>query len=130
MTETALTPRWQPLRFHPEQHRLRTLPHRFKVVPAGRRSGKTELAKRFIVQRALMPTAFPDPHFFAAAPTWMQAKRIFWPDIKKLIPRKFMIGRPSESELMIRLVTGAEIYVVGLDKPERIEGQPDRKSVV
>lgn len=124
MTETALTPRWQPLRFHPEQHRLRTLPHRFKVVPAGRRSGKTELAKRFIVQRALMPTAFPDPHFFAAAPTWMQAKRIFWPDIKKLIPRKFMIGRPSESELMIRLVTGAEIYVVGLDKPERIEGQP------
>ena len=38
-----LTPRWSPMRFHVEQQRLWTSPARFKLVVAGRSSGKTEL---------------------------------------------------------------------------------------
>lgn len=38
--------------------------------------------------------------------------------------RPYFRGSPSESELTIRLVNGAEIVVLGLDKPERIEGSP------
>ncbi|HET6331054.1 MAG TPA: hypothetical protein VFF76_09730, partial [Holophagaceae bacterium] len=73
-------------------------PHRFNVVPAGRRSGKTELAKRKLIARALMGTEFDDPQFFAAAPTYSQAKRIYWSDLKAMIPRQFITGI-SESEL-------------------------------
>jgi hypothetical protein len=36
-----LTARWTPLKPHPEQLRLINSTARFKVVPAGRRSGKT-----------------------------------------------------------------------------------------
>jgi hypothetical protein len=98
--------------------------HRFNTVAAGRRSGKTERAKRKLVRAAVSATTSWEPRFFAAAPTRDQAKRIFWDDLKLLVPRPLMAERPSESELKIRLVTGAELFVVGLDVPERIEGSP------
>lgn len=119
-----LTPRWTILRPHPKQFQYFRSPHRFNTVPAGRRSGKTELAKRKLVKRALRGTLFDNARFFAGAPVRDQAKRIFWNDLKALSPIELMAGRPSEGELVIRYVNGSEIYVVGLDKPERIEGQP------
>ena len=48
-----LTPRWTPLRPHPLQSQYFNSPHRFNVLPCGRRSGKTELAKRKLVVRAV-----------------------------------------------------------------------------
>lgn len=117
--------RLYPLRFHPEQNRLKDSQARFKVVPAGRRSGKTELAKRSLLVRALSASyGWPDPRYFAAAPTRDQAKAIYWADLKSMIPRALMAESPRESELIIRLKNGAELYVVGMDKPERIEGRP------
>src|SRR3990170_3692177 len=64
---------------------------------------------------------WPDPRYFAAAPTREQAKRIFWKDLKALIPKRW-IKRVSESELSITTKFGSELFIVGLDKPERIEG--------
>jgi hypothetical protein len=49
----ALTPRWTPLQYIPEQAELWNSTARFRVVPAGRRSGKTELAKRFLIIQAI-----------------------------------------------------------------------------
>ena len=121
--QIALTQRWEPLRYHPEQIRLVRSPARFKVVPAGRRSGKTERAKREVVKAALRATG-PSPAFFCAAPTRDQAKRIYWDDLKGMIPPKLMLKRPSESELSIWIINGAKISVLGMDRPERIEGTP------
>ena len=118
-----LTPRWSPLRPHPTQLAYWNSPHRFNVVPAGRRSGKTERAKRKLVRRAIAGTAFTPARFFAAAPTRDQAKRIYWDDLKRLCPPNLIIGTPSESDLMIRLPF-SEIWVLGMDKPARIEGAP------
>lgn len=120
----VLTPRWTPLRPHPVQIQLVTSPTRFKVVPAGRRSGKTERAKRKLVRLCLGETERPDARYFAAAPTRDQAKRIYWSDLKALTPRQFLAEPPRESDLCLRFITGAEIWVVGMDKPERIEGSP------
>ncbi len=119
-----LTLRWTPLRYHPTQQAYWASPYRFNTVPAGRRSGKTELAKRKLVKRALAGTAFDPPRFFAGAPTREQAKRIFWDDLKALVPRHLLRARPSEVDLMIPLINGAQLWVVGLDRPERIEGSP------
>lgn len=119
-----MTPRWTALRHHRVQQAYWASPHRFNTVPAGRRSGKTELAKRKLVRAALRGTAFDRPRFFAGAPTRDQAKRIFWDDLKALTPRRFLGGRPSETDLMIPFINGSELWVVGLDRPERIEGQP------
>ncbi|MEK7880788.1 MAG: terminase family protein [Deltaproteobacteria bacterium] len=113
--------RWSALRYHSEQARLWTEKKRFKAVVAGRRSGKTELAKRRLVLALAEKKSWGDPRYFAAAPTREQAKRIFWKDLKALIPKSW-IKRVSESELSIATKFGSELFIVGLDKPERIEG--------
>ena len=119
-----LPARLYPLRPHPVQRALVTSPARFKVVPAGRRSGKTEWAKRTVLKKALRGTKFPDARFFLGAPTRDQAKAIFWADMKQMVNRELLAEPPRETELLLRLVNGSEIYVVGMDKPERIEGRP------
>ncbi|PHK92883.1 terminase [Pseudoroseomonas rhizosphaerae] len=68
-------------------------------------------------------SAFIRPRFFAAAPTRDQAKSIYWDDLKSLVPPDF-IRDISETQLTIRMTTGAELAVIGMDKPQRIEGSP------
>ena len=58
-----------------------------------------------------------------AAPTYAQAKLIFWEELKR-DTKYFQSKTPSESELWVKLKNGSEIRVLGLDKPERIEGTP------
>jgi len=113
--------RWYPLIDHPTQLALLTDNIRYKIVPAGRRSGKTERAKRFIAKTAMKN---PGRMYFLAAPTYQQAEGIWWEDIKKLTFRSLQNKRPNESDLIVYLNNGAQIHVIGLDKPERIEGQP------
>lgn len=121
--EAKLTDRWTPMVYYEPQYNYAESQARFNVLPAGRRSGKTEKAKRKLVKRALRATG-PSPAFFAAAPVRDQAKRIYWDDLKKMIPKCLIVGRPSETELSIRLINGAKIMVIGMDRPERIEGTP------
>jgi len=128
----ALASRWTKLRHHPEQRRLirdiiedpdKGLPGiRFPVVPAGRRSGKTEILKRKLIVASIKGTEFSIPRFFAGAPTRDQAKRIWWEDLKMMTPPLVQVRPPSESELTIFFSSGAQLVVVGMDKPERIEG--------
>lgn len=115
--------RWYELKDHPVQLALVGAVHngvRFPLVPAGRRSGKTERFKRFLVKQA---NRVPGP-YFAAAPTHDQAKKIFWDDLKAFTLSSLHGKRPSESDRIIFMPNGAEIHVIGLDKPQRIEGIP------
>lgn len=114
--------RWYELIPHPVQLKLLSAVEngiRFPIVPAGRRSGKTERAKRFISRQALW---YPNERYFAAAPTYAQAKKIWWNDLKALTFSAVHIKRPSESDLIIFMPNGTEIHVIGLDQPQRIEG--------
>ena len=119
-----LTERWTQLDEHREQLALVNSRARFRVVAAGRRSGKTERLKRRLVRCGLEGlSGVQSPTFVAAAPTRDQAKRIFWQDLKALSPREW-VESVSESELTIRYRSGAQLMVVGLDRPQRIEGVP------
>lgn len=110
--------RWYPLTEHPTQRALVEDKVRFKVVPAGRRSGKTERAKRFIAREAMRePGAY-----FVAAPTRDQVKRIYWQDLKRLCFCSMLPEKPRETELIIPFPNGSTISLVGLDQPQRMEG--------
>jgi len=114
--------RWYPLKDHPVQIALVDAIKngvRFPLVPAGRRSGKTERFKRFLAKEAMRNS---NEIYFAAAPTYAQAKKIFWNDLKLFTLSSTHAKKPSESELKIYMPNGTEIHVLGLDKPERIEG--------
>jgi len=119
--------RWYQLRYHWAGVELEKNPVRFPIVPAGRRSGKTERAKRHIAREAITtPTEWPINYYFAAAPIRDQAKKIYWEDLKAFT-KPYWVKPASESNLII--YTGyqgvySEIHIVGMDKPARIEGQP------
>lgn len=144
------TAAWHPLRYHPQQHRVwtRTAPRvgrrgnpaplvRFVGLDCGRGSGKTELAKRNLVRWLPVPKPWPTPRYFYGAPTEAQAKRIGWNHLLSLIPGALEVSKgltpPPGSwvprggvklgELKVETIFGAELYVVGLDKPQRIEGE-------
>jgi hypothetical protein len=110
--------RWYPLKDHDVQTDLVNDKVRFKVVPAGRRSGKTERAKRFTVREAMRE---PGP-YFVAAPTRDQVKRIYWNDLKRLAFCSIYADKPKESELIIPFPNGSTISLIGLDQPQRMEG--------
>lgn len=123
---TALPLAWTTLRPVAAQMGYVNSPHRFNVVPAGRRSGKTERGKRKVVRRALEARGLRHsfaPRLFCAAPTRQQAKQIYWDHLKALT-QPWQGRIPSESELTITLVNGAQIVVFGMDKPQRFEGAP------
>ena len=114
--------RWYKLKDHPVQLSLINDSVRFKVVPAGRRSGKTERAKRFVAREAMRN---PGSQYFLASPTREQTKRIFWADMKLFCFAKALGKRAiSESDLIITLPNASTISLIGLDKPERFEGVP------
>ena len=123
----SITPRWRPATLSPMQLAYVNSTHRMNVVVAGRRSFKTEGAKRRVVREAIKFTRYSDGRFFCCAPTQQQAKDIFWEDIKALIPDDMLRATPrksiSDSELTIQLWNNAVIKVAGLDKPQRIEGK-------
>ncbi|MFE1815620.1 terminase large subunit domain-containing protein [Metapseudomonas otitidis] len=115
--------RWYALKDHPVQLALVAAVRggiRFPLVPAGRRSGKTERFKRFLVKQANAVAG----QYFAAAPTHDQAKKIFWDDLKAFSLSCLHPKKPSESDRIIFLPNGSELHVIGLDKPQRIEGIP------
>lgn len=135
-----ITPAWHPLRPHPVQSAAWRSTARQVTMPGGRRGGKTELAKRRLVrflpvnraQKLFEQThgevgAWKDHFYGYLCPTRPQAKRVAWNHLKALVPRDWLLGRPYESDLIIRCRFKdhrAELHVLGMDRPERSEGNP------
>lgn len=117
-----LTPAWTPLRHHPQQADMWTCGARFIAAACGRGSGKTELSRRRVVRWLPVPKPHSDPMYFFAMPTYKQAKRVAWNKILRLIPQGWLRRQPNVSDMEIRTIFGSWLFVVGLDKPQRIEG--------
>lgn len=111
----------ETFRPHPEQGRLFRSPARFSVTAAGRRSGKTAIHKRKMFQR-MLTFSEPQGRFFFAAPTNDQARKLYWEDLKRAFPAEFLLGKPRETEMSVHLCNDVVARVVGMDRPQRIEG--------
>jgi hypothetical protein len=125
-----LTPAWTRFKYHETQRALWDCRKRFIVVPAGRGSGKTEIAKRYLV-RALSQVKDHrwrrHTRYFYAAPTQSQAMDIAWEHFQQLIPPQWIepdgVRITPKPRIRCRFRTHrADLYVVGLDQPQRIEG--------
>ena len=93
---------------------------RFRVVVAGRRWGKTHLARTELIAAAL--EGGPG-HYWYVAPDRQMAKDIMWRALKQAIDPSWMAGTPSETELSITLVNGAVISLKGAEDPDRLRGR-------
>lgn len=97
---------------------------RFRTAPCGRRFGKTYLAAREIKRAARLAaqrSVHTDNEIWYGAPTFKQAKRVFWRRLKRVIPRHWLAER-NETECSLTLVTGHVIRLVGLDAYDNLRG--------
>lgn len=110
--------RWYKLKPVEEQLRLVESKARFNVICAGRRSGKTERAKRRLIKEAM---TIPGPYFIGA-PTIPQARLIYWDDIKRMALGSMQKARPLEAQLVLPFDNGSTIHLLGMEHPKRFEG--------
>lgn len=102
---------------HPGQREVISDKHRFKVVVAGRRWGKTVTSKVAIVKWARKPRQL----IYYVAPTYKMARSIMWQELLDVIPPQ-LIARKHETLLTIRLINGTQIELKGADKPDTLRG--------
>lgn len=90
---------------------------RFKVVAAGRRTGKSRLAAWLLIVNALQTDR---GHVFYVAPTQGQARDIMWQTLLEL--GHPVISGSHINNLQIKLINGATISLKGADRPETMRG--------
>ena len=102
---------------HPKQMEVYNSPHRFKVVVAGRRWGKTQLAKISLIKFARKPKRL----IWYVAPSYRMARQIMWPELVESIPRQW-VRKYNETILTITLINGSKIELKGADNPDSLRG--------
>jgi predicted phage terminase large subunit-like protein len=101
----------------PWQQEVYNDPTRFKVVAAGRRTGKSRLAAWLLIINGLQAER---GHVFYVAPTQGQARDIMWQTLLEL--GHPVISGSHINNLQIKLVNGATISLKGADRPETMRG--------
>ena len=90
---------------------------RFRMLVAGRRFGKTFLALVELCRAAWKPGCTA----WYVAPTYRQAKRIAWSDLKRLT-KEYWVSKPNETELTIELTSGGTVSLRGADNYDSLRG--------
>jgi len=125
-THVKLPSEWKKLDYHPKQYEAYHGGKRFVNLFCGRRSGKTEVARRKIINALMIRRPWKKPLYFYALPTFAQAKKVAWGPLLDLIPKEWIDpkngGFANIMDMHIRTMFGSELYVVGMDQPQRIEG--------
>lgn len=97
---------------------------RFTVLALHRRAGKTELAIRELVDKA-MRCALDLGNFLYVAPYLKQAKAIAWSRLKVCVAPLVAAGRVDVSEVELTVTfahNGAKIRIFGADNPDAMRG--------
>lgn len=92
--------------------------HRFKVVIAGRRFGKTFLSIRELCYNARLP----DKTVWYITSSYRAAKMIVWKPLKARLLELRWVSKINESTLEITLKNGSIIALKGADNPDALRG--------
>jgi len=98
---------------------------RFRDAVCGRRFGKTFLGKaeiRRAVRLAAEWGVTVEDEIWYGAPTFKQAKRVFWRRLKQAIPASWRASKPNETECSITTKAGHVVRIVGLDAYDNLRG--------
>lgn len=103
--------------------------HRFKVVAAGRRFGKSYLAAVNLFVEAAKNTKIRTDgvevdlaleEVYYVAPTFEQGKKILWPLLKEI--GQDLIATKMENTGTLTLLNGRRISIKGADRPDSLRG--------
>jgi len=107
---------------HAKQSLVHGDSHRFRIVAAGRRFGKTVLALNELVKVALEN---PNRRSWYLGPTFRAVKDFAWSDPKSgifsFLPKQYIL-KTSQTELSIRLTNGHLIQFKGAENKHKLRG--------
>lgn len=92
---------------------------RFKVVVAGRRTGKTRFAAMMLIIKAL-ECENRDATVLYAAPTFAMAKVLMWDLVQELA--RPVLSKANINDGEITLINGVKIRIRGADNPDSLRG--------
>lgn len=135
---------------HAKQREMMLSPARFKTLVWGRRSGKSLGIALYTMLKALETPG----NYYIIAPTYTQAKSIFWKDILKVLIPEAIVKKTDEGELYIEfqklhykletesiighnidsdhrnIDTPSTIYLKGANNPDSLRGVKLRGAVL
>lgn len=114
------------IKLHKTQYDVAKDQHRFRVVCAGRRWGKSVLAQLIVLQWAVRN---PGGLFWIVSPTYRQSKQIHWRQLNQIVP-KLLVEKKNEVELSITLKNGSIIELKGAENPDALRGVKLRGLVI
>jgi len=100
------------------QRQIARDPHRFRVAVAGRRWGKTFLARNQIAKYSRLPNQL----IYYVAPSYRMAKNILWKPLKNKLREINWVKRVHETELSLTLVNNTTIQLKGADNYDSLRG--------
>lgn len=119
------------IELHSRQLQIYEDPHRYKIVAAGRRFGKSYLAAVMLLAEASQNTKVRsdgvevdllNEEVFYVGPTQDQSKKIMWPVLTQLGDQAGIIARKQEMVGVITLTNGRRISIKGSDRPDNLRG--------
>jgi len=111
---------------HPKQAEVYNSPARFKVVPAGRQSGKTHLAVAMAITETLRDVSWGGVPLTTAHevayiyPTFEQGKKVVWPRLKAAVEGLGCLI--YENTGLIVFPNGRRLRLLGADNPDSLRG--------
>ena len=95
------------------------------AIECGRKWGKTDVVC-YILWRLSLMLSSADNYYFG--PTSTQAKELIWANqrLQSFGPKRFLAGKPNETELRMRFTTGSFVKLAGSENYESYRGvEPD-----
>src|SRR3990167_5285332 len=105
-------------KLHKGQYEVATDQHRFRVVCAGRRWGKSVLSQLIILKWATEEVGT----YWIVSPTHSQSESIHWRSLKKIIPSDWIIKTLERPQFSITLKNGSIIELKSADNPDTLRG--------
>lgn len=105
------------IKLHKTQYEVATDTHRFRIICAGRRWGKSILSELITLQWAVRQAGL----YWIVSPTYRQSKQIHWRQLNQIVPRQ-LITKKNEVELSITLTNGSIIELKGSENPDALRG--------
>ncbi len=115
-----LTPAWTTLRTSEVQSQLWRTPARFVAVAAGRASGKSEIARRYLVRHLPIQRDWNTQYVYAL-PALAQARRV-WQTLVDYVPPHWIV-EIDHRRLFLRTCYGSTLRAVATDLTSFGEGE-------
>ncbi len=106
------------------QNQIIQNPNRFRIIVAGRRWGKTELALyNMLISPKYGTITHNDYMSWYVAPTYKQAKQIAWEKLKRICGEfRYYIKKINESELYIQFANNSSVHLKGAENKDTLVG--------